>query len=214
MYDAVASHIELLINDSNNIIEAEGKKYLVDESNLKDGDSYVFKEPNSDAWCFAKCWQNFVAEGGKHPLELLNSDMIRKRVVMSLERWDAIMLTMLSGGDLNAAEVLSVQSEEYKKELLKLVNKLNILNLQEFVFGYMCGSGIINKEQNGTEQDLFNFIRNDIKTKSIEYADNCHPNTPHNMEDESQWHHDCDGYRDGASEVLNYIEENFNISPK
>jgi DNA phosphorothioation-dependent restriction protein DptG len=33
-----------------------------------------------------------------------------------------------------------------KKETLDFLNKLNVLDLQEFVFGYMCGSKIINNK--------------------------------------------------------------------
>jgi hypothetical protein len=63
---------------------------------------------------------------------------------MEKKKWDDIMLTLLDGGDLKIAERLNIQPQEYKDELLNKVNKLNILNLQEFVFGYMCGSKIIN----------------------------------------------------------------------
>jgi hypothetical protein len=60
--------------------------------------------------------------------------------------WNDIMLTLLDGGDLKVAERLNIQSQEYQDELLEKVNKLNVLDLQEFVFGYMCGSKIINNK--------------------------------------------------------------------
>jgi len=63
---------------------------------------------------------------------------------MKIKKWDDIMLTLLDGGDLDIAEVLNIQPQKYKDELLEKVNKLNIINLQEFVYGYMTGSKIIN----------------------------------------------------------------------
>ena len=58
------------------------------------------------------------------------------------KNWDDIMLTLLDSGDLDIAGKLNVQSQEYKDDLLNTVNKLNIRDLQEFVFGYICGSKI------------------------------------------------------------------------
>lgn len=58
--------------------------------------------------------------------------------------WDNVMLCLLDGGDIDIAKRLNTQPQEYKDELLNKINKLNILNLQEFVYGYMCGSKIIN----------------------------------------------------------------------
>jgi hypothetical protein len=63
---------------------------------------------------------------------------------MEKKKWDDIMLTLLDGGDLDIAKRLNIQPQEYKDELLNKVNKLNIRDLQEFVYGYMCGSKIIN----------------------------------------------------------------------
>ena len=54
--------------------------------------------------------------------------------------WDFLMLTMLDGGDLDIADTLSHQSEEYRMKLINIINKSKIFNLQEFVFGYVCGS--------------------------------------------------------------------------
>ena len=62
---------------------------------------------------------------------------------MEKKNWDDIILTLLDGGDLKIVERLNIQPQEYKDELINNVNKLNILNLQEFIFGYMCGSKII-----------------------------------------------------------------------
>jgi ribosome assembly protein YihI (activator of Der GTPase) len=67
-----------------------------------------------------------------------------KNKIMEKKNWDDIMLTLLDGGDLQVAKRLNIQSQEYKDELLDKVNKLNIRDLQEFIFGYMCGSKIIN----------------------------------------------------------------------
>lgn len=64
---------------------------------------------------------------------------------MEKKKWDDIMLTLLDSGDLDIAKRLNIQPQEYKDELLNKVNKLNIRDLQEFVYGYMCGSKIVNK---------------------------------------------------------------------
>ncbi len=53
-----------------------------------------------------------------------------------------------------------------------------------------------------------------FKRKAVAYADNKKPNTPGNMEDEFQWHHDCEGYSTGAKEAIEYIKRHFEIKLK
>jgi len=84
------------------------------------------------------------------------------------------MLTLLSGGDLEVAKILSSLEKEFKEKLLDTINKTTIFDLQEFVVGYMNGYSHGLSLKHDSENKIINYLK-DIKseiasdTKSITY---------------------------------------------
>jgi hypothetical protein len=66
------------------VINIEGQYYLISNENPNLGDTYAFKEPNVEKWHLAKRFNYFPSAIGKNAIELLNPEMIRKKIVKKL----------------------------------------------------------------------------------------------------------------------------------
>jgi hypothetical protein len=64
----------------------ENKKYLVyTEIEPRPGDSYVFKEPDTEEWWYGERFVSMGDAGGKNVLEVLNPGMVRRKVIENLD---------------------------------------------------------------------------------------------------------------------------------